>query len=112
MGEEETPSDNIIEESPPISDDVAKPETADVSSAADDAATEESISTPTALSSEEIVNEPAQDINTEKSSDEKPSEEELISTPPLAQEQIIEVKISEIEPEIVDKDEERNIPAQ
>merc|ERR1739844_651358 len=49
--EEETPSDNIIEEYPPISDDVARPETADVSSAADDAATEESISTPTALSS-------------------------------------------------------------
>ena len=110
--EEETPSDNIIEESPPISDDVAKPETADVSSAADDAATEESISTPTALSSEEIVNEPVQDINTEKSSAEKPSEEELISTPPVAQEQIIEVKISETEPEIVDKDEEKNIPAQ
>ena len=110
--EEEAPSDNIIEESPPISDDVARPETADVSSAADDSATEESISTPTALSSEEIVNEPAQDINTEKSSEEKPSEEELISTPPVAQEQIIEVKISETEPDIVDKDEEKHIPAQ
>ena len=110
--EVETPSDNIIEESPPISDDVAKPETADVSSAADDTATEESFSTPTASSAEEIVNEPAQDIATEKSSEEKPSEDELISTPPAAQEQIIEVKISETEPEIVDKEEEENIPAQ
>ena len=110
--EEETPSDNIIEESPPISDDVAKPETADVSSAADDTTAEESISTPTASSTEEIVNESAENIGTEEPLEEKSSKDELMSTPPAAQEQIIEVKISETEPETVEDDEGKNIPAQ
>ena len=110
--EEAKLSDNIIEVSPPISDEVAKPETSDVSSAADDTVKEESISTRTASSSEEIVNEPAQDIGTEKPLEEKSSEDKLISTPPAVEEQIIEVNISETEQELVDKDEGKNIPAE
>merc|ERR1712241_1233415 len=46
------------------------------------------------------------------STEEKPSEDELISTPPAAQEQVIDVKISDPEPEIIEKDEGKNIPAQ